>query len=190
MKFKEIELKYRADDISLSDFHDFCWKSPKSKYIEASGFDHFYANESEPDAFCRLRVGVDVFQLTYKKKTVDANNFIRDEDNIDLAKSMTRAKVESFLSKIGYTYNTSVFKSCFIYKHDWYTYVYYVCYDIEMKETGRFIEIEMSEEHDWASESEAWNQLVVLEKLAKSLGLTPQSRTKKSLFELYRKDPK
>ena len=187
MNFFEVEFKYRADEISLTDFHAFCKAKNPKKYIEASGFDHFYSNPKETESFCRLRVGADMLQLTCKQKTTEKNNFTRAEDNINLKKGTSKAQVESFLSKVGYTYNTSIFKSCFIYKFESYTYVYYVCYDVDMKELGRFVEIEMCEECGWSSEQAALNELVILEKLSKDLGITPQARVKRSLYEMFKK---
>lgn len=187
-KYLEIETKYKAEDIPLSKFHEFCKKNSPVKYTEASGWDHFYANRDDKnDSFCRLRIGPDIFQLTFKSKMASNNNYVRHEDNIDLSVSTSRPQVESFLDKFGYNYNTSIFKSCFVYRYSWWTMVFYVCYDVDMHELGRFLEIEMSEEYEWSSEQDAWNQLVVLEKLAKPLGLSPQARIKRSLFELFQK---
>lgn len=191
MKYKEIEFKYNADAVKLSDFTAFCGAhNGGAEELRASGFDHFYDNLKDPDAFGRLRVGADSNQLTFKRKTQDTNNFIRTEHNIDLASWTTRDQIEALFSEFGYRYNTSLFKNCFIYVYDTYTFVYYICYDVNMKELGRFIEIEMSEQHSWVNESEAYNHLLVLEKLMKTLGISPQNRIKRSLYELYRKDSK
>lgn len=190
MKFREIEFKYKADNISLSVFEAFCKKNSPLTHLIASGYDHFYDKSDASGSFCRLRVGPDSNQLTFKRKTTDNNNFVRTEHNIDLTRETSREQIEALLSEFGYAYNTSLFKNCFIYKYDWFTYVYYVCYDTDMKELGRFVEIEMSEEHAWQNEEEAYNQLLILEKLCKSLGVSPQCRVKRSLFELYRKDIK
>jgi len=191
MKYTEIEFKFNAKDIKLTDFIKFCKShSGDCKEIIASGYDHFYDNSKDPDAFGRLRVGPDVNQLTFKRKTKDTNNFIRTEHNIELTKGTTRDQIEALFLEFGYKYNVSLFKNCFVFVYDTYTFVYYICYDTDMEELGRFIEIEMSEEHSWANEAEAYNHLLVLEKLMKSLGISPQNRVKRSLFELYSKDIK
>lgn len=190
MKYKEIEFKYNAADIGLMDFTEFCKEHGEHKEVVASGYDDFYEKDGDADSFCRLRSGADVHQLTFKRKTQDANNFVRTEHNIDLARSTTPAQIEALCAEFGYNYNTSIFKNCFVYKYDTYTFVYYVCYDTDMKELGRFIEVEMSEEYAWTNEAEAYNHLLVLEKLMRPLGISPQARVKRSLFELYRKDTK
>lgn len=186
MKFTEVEFKYNAKDIKLSDFCKFCSAHGTHTNIIASGHDHFYEKDSDQDSFCRLRSGADLHQLTFKRKTQDTNNFVRTEHNIDLLRSTTKEQIDALCSEFGYKYNTLIFKNCFVYKYDTYTFVYYVCYDNDMKEVGRFIEIEMSEEHSWTNEAEAYNHLLVLEKLMKPLGISPQARVKRSLFELYR----
>ena len=190
MTFKEIEFKYRADDISLTDFAAFCNKQSPASSLVASGYDYFYEKSDCSGSFCRLRVGPDSNQLTFKRKTQDNNNFVRTEHNIDLTRETTREQIDALLSEFGYKYNTSLFKNCFIYRYNNYTSVYYIVYDAGMKELGRFVELEMSETYGWSSEEEAYGQLVLIEKLCKSVGISPQCRVKRSLFELYKKDLK
>lgn len=184
MKFLEVEFKYRADDIPLSKFMGFCMGLGKHKYVMASGWDHFYDSPGV-QGFARHRIGPDFNQLTYKKKINGNNNFIRHEDNLDLLQTVSIDQIASFLSKFGYSLNKSIFKNCFIYKFPLYTMVYYVIYSESLKEIGRFIEIEMSEDFDWNSEENAWDNLIEIERIAKEpLGISPQSRMKLSLYEL------
>lgn len=185
---QEIEFKYSAADISLTKFSEFCKTRKPLKFILASGYDYFYENLKDPDAFCRHRAGPDANQLTFKRKINSANNFVRTEHNLDLLPIMTNAQVEALCAEFGYKFNTTLFKNCFIYNYDFYTLVYYICYDVEMKELGRFVEIEMSEKHAWANEEETYNALLVMEKLcAKELGISAQARIKRSLWEMYKK---
>lgn len=183
----EVEFKYNAENISLIEFTKFCESKLPKSFIIASGYDHFYYNNEFPESFQRLRMAPDFTQLTFKRKTTDKNSFVRDEDNIDLDPKVTRDQVASYLSKQGYEYNTSIFKNAFVYKYEWYTLSYYMVYDIGMKELARFVELEMNEDFAWSSEAQVWNELVILEKLTKSLGIVPQARIKKSLFELVKK---
>lgn len=185
MKFREVEFKYRADGISLSDFVSFCESRTPKAYIEVSGYDHFFDKEGSDTTFCRYRKGPDIHQLTFKRKTAEWNNYTRTEHNIDLDPKVSRPQIEALLSEFRYKFNFSLFKSCFIYKYDWYTLVFYTCYNKDMNELGRFIELEMSEDKTWA-EGEAESELAVLEKLCKPLGISPQARVKRSLFELFR----
>lgn len=186
LKNTEIEFKYKAN-ISLTDFKAFCESRNPLKFQIISGFDHFMSNPGSPDSFYRHRVNTNENQLTFKRKREEDNNYVREERNIDLPLSVSQDKVEALCAVHGYTYNTSIFKNCFIYNYDYYTLVFYVCYDINLVERGRFLEIEMKEDHPWASEDEAYSSLLVLEKTCKELGACPKSRVSASLFEMFRK---
>lgn len=188
MKSMEIEYKYRADEISLEEFHKFCIGKNPVKSLVASGYDHFYENLKDTTGFYRHRVGPDMNQLTYKRKTSDNNNFVRKEHNLDFSKKVSIDQVSEYVKDFGYQLNTTIFKNCFVYSYDYYTLVFYVCYDTKMKELGRFMEIEMDESYAWRSEQEAMSSLVAMERFCKPLGVSAQSRLKKSLFELFRKE--
>lgn len=188
MKHKEIEFKYRADDITLTKFVEFCTTLKGTpKYIEAAGYDYFFSSPKDEDGFYRIRMGHDTRQLTYKNKTKESNNYVRDEHNLNFAKSMTRDYIEGYVKSLGYEFDSKLFKNCFIYAFETYTLVYYICYDADMKELGRFVEIEMSEEYAWPTEADAWNELVAMERICRPLGISPQARVKRSLFELFGK---
>jgi len=187
VKFVEVEFKYNAENLSLSKFTEFCLDKKPKKFILASGYDHFYNSTKDKDSFCRLRVGPDSNQLTFKRKTSDLNNFVRTEHNIDMRNNVTMPQVEALCAEFGYTYNTSIFKNCFIYLYDWYTLVFYIVYDAELKELGRFFEIEAKEDYPWKDANEPMEAILVLEKTSKALGISPQSRIKRSLWEMFKK---
>jgi hypothetical protein len=63
--------------------------------------------------------------------------------------------------------------------------VYYVVYDQDLVEQGRFIEIEMDEKFEWPSDEQAWNELIQHENKLSKLGILPQARVKRSLFEMF-----
>lgn len=185
IKFKEIETKYYADNIKLTDFAEFCEKRKPVKFLIASGYDHFYRSKKSAEMFFRHRVGEDFNQLTLKKKTEVKNNYIRNEHNIMLSKKTSREQIAAICDEIGYEPTSSIFKNAFIYIYERYTLVYYVVYDEEMKELGRFVEIEMSEEEEFLSEESAWGELTQIEKELDILGITAQNRIKRSLFEMF-----
>lgn len=187
MKNKEIEFKYDASKVELQDFNAFCTNRRPLKFIIISGYDHFYAKADDPKSFYRHRVNTNENQLTFKRKTSPDNNYVRVEHNIDLPLSVTEEKIGDLCAISGYEYNFSLFKNCFIYNFDYYTLVYYICYDISMREMGRFIEIEMKEDYDWGNEEEAYGELLALETLCKKIGTVKESRVADSLFEMYRK---
>jgi hypothetical protein len=73
--------------------------------------------------------------------------------------------------------------------------VYYITYDENLKELDRFIEVEINkdkvEELDSASVIPYTNAAAYLseaEKYLVTVGISPQNRMKKSLFELYVKN--
>ncbi len=189
MKAKEVEFKYKADGIKLTAFKEFCngLKGPYS-YKEISGWDDFWDKKEDEDGFYRIREDHERLELTYKHKTKETNNYIRRENNLKISSATPREEVEIFIEDSGYSYNNTLFKNCFIFIAESHTLVYYICYDEDMKEIGRFVEIEMSEDHPWPTEKDAWNELIAMERICKPLGVTPQARVKRSLFEMFRKD--
>lgn len=186
MTNREIEFKYPAT-VSLSTFKGFCQDRKADKFSIVSGYDHFFSNLKETESFYRHRVNTNENELTFKRKTVQENSFIREEHNIDLPLSVSEDKIKALCAINGYTYDSSIFKNCFIYNYAFYTLVYYICYNVELKELGRFIEIEMKEDYSWTNEQEAFGELVTLERLCKNLGLSPDNRINKSLFEMFRR---
>lgn len=190
LKNCEIEFKYLATNVKVSEFKDFCEKRDPKKFVIISGFDHFYSKAEDSSSFYRHRVNTNENQLTFKRKTTNENNFIREEHNIDLPLNVSEEKIKSLCAVNGYKYNTSIFKNCFIYNYDYYTLVYYICYDLELNELSRFIEIEMREDHDWSSEQEAFNSMAILEKTCSVLGISSKLRLNKSLYEMFRKELK
>lgn len=185
MKDIEIEFKYNANDLSIEKFHKFCQSSDPVSYELISGYDYFYKSQMDKTGFGRHRQGSKDNELTYKRPTSGIDNSVRFENNIQLASTVTKEQIESFWGNLGYTYSGQVFKTCFIYRYSYYTLVYYVCYDHNMNEKGRFFEIEMKEDYNWSSKEEAYASLLVLEKMHKTLGANPDNRVKLSLQEMF-----
>jgi predicted adenylyl cyclase CyaB len=183
----EVETKYKATGILLSQFKAFCETRRPDHFKMVSGPDYFYSNSKDLDSFWRHRVGPDSNQLTFKRKTTGANNFVRVEHNLELKKEMSVEAIASMCKEFGYEPNTQIFKNCFIYKFNYYTMCFYICYNKDMQEIGRYIEIEMSEDYEWKNIDDAWSALLVLEKTARDLGITARNRIRSSLFELFRK---
>lgn len=197
----EIEFKYNADGLDFKEFERLALERNPKKVIIASGYDHFYSSHKDKDAFCRHRVGhyvvlqewdtnkKELNQLTFKRKPAGAaNNVTRTEHNIDLDKSVKEEQIRALCEEFGYKYNTSIFKTCFVYTYEYYVFVYYIVHDTNMKEVGRFLEIEALESYDWQTEQDAVAAITAVERLTKSLGITAQARMKKSLWEMFRKD--
>jgi adenylate cyclase class IV len=181
----EIEYKYSANLITVDAFMQFCAMLKYKSHMIVTGYDHFYSNPREPSTFFRHRYSSTDNQLTFKIKLVKADNYIREEHNIPLRGDFTPSKVEDFCNAMGFAFNSTIFKHAFIYTYPSYSLCYYIVYNENMEELGRFIEIEMKEDYAWSSREEAVTSLNLIEKLCKPLGVGPLNRVKKSLFELY-----
>lgn len=187
-EYSEVEFKYKADNIKLSDFRYFL--SPYAeKTLEVSSWDVYFVSETKADSFQRLRLS-EKPELTRKQKTNENNNWVRTEVDLPLDRDrLTEELVEKFVGLGGYRRNFKIFKSCIVYWIGYVNYVYYIVYDEELKELGRYIEVEINKEK--VKELSLTNNLDSVineaEGLLSRLGISPQNRMKKSLFELYRK---
>lgn len=184
--YKEIEYKYDAKSINLKSFSNLMEALKYNKYVSVSSYDHFFTkdNGNKFNEFIRYRYNDITQELTLKKKTCDFNNNNRIEINLDI-KELDTKKIKTFLEMIGYSYRFQIYKTCFIYIFDKAIISYYIVYDENMKELGRFIEIEADEKYDWKDESEAFEKINEFEKLLYSLNITSSDRLTESLFEMY-----
>lgn len=184
----EMEFKYDASKIPLRKFQLFCSEKAWQSKVTVSGKDTFYSSIKEDDGtFFRLRTTDDSNELTFKRKTVTENSFIREEHNVPLAPGASDVLVTNFLKSQGYKYDREIYKFNVVYFYEFFVLSYYICYDSNMVELDRFIELEINEKASWSSEADAWNYLLILEKTCKVLGIRSQNRIKESLFEMYRK---
>lgn len=189
-QFLEVECKYNADDISRIAFKDLANSlSPKSFiYVESSDI-YYVRGENE---FLRYRMPAENKQsgeenraeLTFKKKHLDQNNWVRTEVNLRVDLN-SPALVEAFCEGLGYAKNFSIRKSCDIYFFDDADIVYYSVKD-ENGKYAHYLEIEANEDIGMTSE-ESWDVILKYEKLLLPLGISPQKRKKLSLFEMYKK---
>jgi adenylate cyclase class IV len=186
MEFKEIEMKYDADEIKLEDFKKAILENnlPISKHLLVSSYDAYFTNDK--NEFIRYRFTADRGELTIKRKTSERSNIERVEVNISTDGDNLEA-VTAFNELLGYHHNFTIYKTCDIYWTGKVDLVYYVVYDKEFKELRRFIEIEALESAEWESEEEAWKEISKYEKMLEPLGITPKNRLRKSLFEVFSK---
>jgi predicted adenylyl cyclase CyaB len=115
------------------------------------------------------------------------NNIQREELNIrvDVTPFETITKL---VENLGFTYNFRIYKMCHIYKFDDATLVFYTVED-EKKNLTHFIEIEVHEENiRHMTEEEAWGIVKKYETALEPIGIKPQNRLRKSLFEMYRRE--
>lgn len=184
--FKELEFKYKADAVKLSDFIALMSKVGYSFRKDVSSWDHYYTHTDNKEEFIRFRES-DNPELTIKRKVKASNNWERVEVDLPLdTNKINKLTVDNWVALEGYKNNVTIYKSCFIFWQDVLNSVYYVVYDQDMKELGRFIEIEVNKEKVNSIGTEvAFQQLKEMEKNLIELGINPQNRLKKSLFEMY-----
>ncbi len=224
----ELEYKYRADDIKLSDFINMMANVAVEERLDTSSWDYYFWSGQDEDEFLRYRES-DNPELTIKKKIKNTNNWKRVELDLPIDKDRISVElVKEWCEALGYKENFRIYKSCFIFWTNNVNYVYYIVYNDNMKELGRFVEVEVNKDRipdlmksyndiakmaegirqpiavtgDWkeAEASDEANKLMKeAEKLLpeniikkaeeelKSIGLSPQNRMKKSLWELFRK---
>lgn len=191
----EFETKYRVEQSIQLPFKLIVEKMDTFKdFVYAEGPDEYFINGK---LFARYRREANKgdnarAELTIKIKPDGAkNNIIREEFNIRVD-GTPRYTLVKFLSALGFEYNFTVMKTCFIYHMEDATLVSYTVADItdgEIKREDNFVEIEVSEEkiHNM-TEEQAWEILVKYEKALEGLGINPQKRLRKSLYEMYRRD--
>jgi adenylate cyclase class IV len=185
-KFKEIELKYDATKVKLTDFQKLMGSMSPKILIETSSWDHYYTNLQ--DEFIRYRKSEIKPELTIKRKLHDKNNQQRIEINVALGDGDQDEVVDQFVKLLGYKENFKIYKSCFIYYFDEVDVVFYIVYDENMDEVGRFLEIEYLEElaHDKKT-SHIMSTLGKYEKKLSKLNIKTKDRLSKSLFEMFKK---
>lgn len=195
--FIELEYKYRADEVAFGRFKKLMDKLAISKFIEASSWDYYYKSPIQ-DGFLRFRDSREKPELTRKLKTKDNNNYQRIEWDVPLdPKKVTNTTISGFAETLGFKENFRIFKNCFVYFLDDVNYVYYIVYDEHLKEAGRFVEVEVNKDRvnflnsqdnifggGWSAEKTLKEAETALE----SIGITPQNRMKKSLFELFERN--
>lgn len=184
--FKELEFKYNANTVKLTDFLSLITNLSPEKSKITSSWDYYYTKLENKEEFLRFRDS-DSPELTKKRKVKEANNWEREEYDLPLDPNRTNKKtVEGWISTDGYTENFRIYKSCSIFWVDKVNYVYYIVYDENMNEKGRFIEVEVNKDQATAlGTKKAMEVLKDAEIILGALGISPQNRLKKSLFEMF-----
>ena len=180
----ELEIKFRAENVKLSDFINLMTTIGYVKKLEISSWDTYYVHSENKDEFIRFR-NSDTPELTLKRKTNKNNNFKRLEIDLPLDPNRVNQEVvDAWANTEGYTSKTRIFKTCLIYWTNTVNFVYYIVYNENLTEIGRFIEIE-SNKNNGLDENQSVEEIKKYEQELSKLGISPQNRLKKSLFEMY-----
>lgn len=207
LEFIEFETKYRVEAEILVTFKQILDGLPQAKtFIYVEGPDQYFSypdwwleNNKQYDpngTFIRYRkpsygLDRDRKQVTWKYKCVGStNNIQREELNWDA----TNIPEETVLRQLvlgGAKFNFSIIKNCHIYKLEDATLVFYTVYDTtdgKPSKTDNFLEIEVDEDSmKDLTEAQAWHIIEKYEKILQPLGVTPQKRLRKSLYEMYKR---
>lgn len=179
----ELEYKYRADNVKLTDFIELIKSLNPSKRMNTSSWDLYFTTKSL-DAFQRFRHS-ETPELTKKVKTQNGNNWKRIEVDLPLdPERVTEDIITKYLELDDYHFNFKIYKTCTIFWLEDVNYVFYITYDHNMNENGRFIEVEINKNKVKTME----DPIEILNKAEKELnkiGITFQNRLKKSLFEMF-----
>lgn len=188
MEFHEVETKYRTDGDKVYAFKQLAQDMEGMKeFIYVESDDVYYTNEA--GEFLRYRFSNSKkdkrAELTYKSKTDEAHNIIRMEVNLRVDPN-DKETVEAFANALGYKKNFRISKIVHIYRFDDATLPFYTVISEDGK-MQHFIEIEVAEHniHE-LTEDECWEIIKKYEEKLSPLGITPQKRLRKSLFEMYK----
>lgn len=188
IEITELEFKYDASDIKMSKFVDFAQTLKPTRRVEGAGWDVYYSGDGQNFEFIRLRQSPDFAELTIKIKNDEKNNNNRFELDLPLLPSKTTNwLIEKFVALFGFKENFRVWKYFDIYWTEKVDIVYYTIYNKDMVEVGRRIEIEARKDYKFTSAVEALAEVKAMEQLMSEIGITPQKRMKKSMWEQFRK---
>lgn len=187
--FVELEYKYKADNVKLEDFVQLMELLKPNKRLDISSWDFYYTKGV--DEFVRYRKSAVDPELTIKRKIKTTNNWERVEVDLPLNRDkITDSGVDKFLELLDYKLNFKLYKTCMIFWLDSVNYVYYITYNENLEELGRFIEVEVNKDkvaelNRRPGKSGALFELNYYSDRLSKLGLSSQNRMKKSLYELY-----
>jgi hypothetical protein len=185
----EFEFKYDATGVKLGKFKAFAEKHDPLRFIEVASWDTYYANKDTKSniEFMRFRQGPSP-ELTIKSKLNENNNNKRIEIDLPLDNHrLNESVVKAYCDSMGFEENFRLYKVCFIYFYEKVDIVYYISYNEEMKEVGRYVEVEARKDVAFDTSEEAWDAVIQFEQKLAYLGITPQNRMKKSQWEINRK---
>lgn len=188
-KFTEFETKYRVDSDLQYPFKDLVENLEGLKeFIYVEGPDVYWTKGE--DNFQRYRKAAHEKSgkawLTNKFKIKTENNQQRIEHNIRVDHT-PRKEIASYVESLGFEFDFEIYKNCHIYRFYDATLVYYsVRSDKGVRDYFLEIEVDEATIHK-LSEDDAWDVVKKYEKILEPLGIKPQNRLRKSLYEMYRK---
>ena len=191
----EFETKYKVDESKRIPFKQIAQDVPGLKsFVYAEGPDRYYIPSLPVEAlFARYRKAAHEKNptewLTYKKKLLEKGSYKRKEPNLVVTKTPL-SEIEAALEMNMYKFNFEIYKYCDIYFFQDACIVFYTVIDDKGSNIS-FIEIEVDEKTiSTKTEAEAWEVIRKYEAILEPLGVTYRNRLQKSLFDMYKKEPK
>ena len=190
----EFETKYLSTALDLFKFKSIASKLPGlEEFLHGEGPDMFFENPAIKNVFMRFRRsnypdinGKHFQQLTTKTRTSKDNNIKRKEPNLKV--TSPPEEILRFIKSTGFEFTHSIMKECHVYKFSDATLAYYSVMTEKMLSPDYYIEIEVDEEtiHN-LTEEQAMDVIKKYESILSPIeGISPKSRLKHSLFEIYR----
>lgn len=202
----EFECKYRVDPHVVVDFKQIMDDLEKRKtetgfksFLYVEGPDFYYSHpEFDDRSFGRYRrpsFGLDGgrAEWTVKRFPKGAKNGIKRLEMNWRVDQTPEEDVKRGAEVMGFKLNFAIKKSCQIYKFEDATLVFYTVYDITDGVTSpkvdHFVEIEVCEAKivTGLTEEQAWSIIEKYEKLLAPLGISPQKRLRKQLWDMYKR---
>lgn len=185
----EFETKFRVEgDLvypfkrlveNLPDLEDFIYvESDDIYYVDPNGeFARYRFSKNKLDTRA---------EVTWKSKLPGSNNNIKRIEYNWRVDGTPADAIAGALELKGFTRNFRISKIVHIYRFKDATIPFYTVID-ESGKMAHFIEIEVKEELlTKLTDEQAWEIISKWEKILSPLGITPQKRLRKSLFEIYK----
>ena len=188
----EIEDKFNASSISMDQFCSYINNLPvkPNKTIEAKSWDYYFSpvDKASKIDFIRYRQG-EKPELTVKFKLEGNGNRIEYDIPLDpsVAESEVEHVVSGFTGLLGFKLNFKIFKFCVINYFDKVCVSYYISFNENLKEVGRYLEVEAIKDAHFDSIREARAEVEKWNKLFEPLGINETLKISQSQFELNRR---
>lgn len=196
----EFECKYRVEPHVLIEFKRIVSELPELRsFLYVEGPDFYYSHpDFDERSFGRYRrpsFGLDGgrAEWTVKRWLKGAKVSTKRLEMNWRVDQTAEEDVKRGAEVMGFVFNFSIIKSCQIYKFDDATLVFYTVYDVTDGSTSskvdHFVEIEVSEKlvSKGLTEDEAWGIIEKYEKPLAPIGISPQKRLRKQLWDMYRR---
>lgn len=185
LRHRELEFKYRADHLSLTDFKEWAAFVGGDKVFTVIGRDVYWKKGKTVVRHRQDRKG----ELTIKQRTSQDSLVDRIEVDLALDPQTTPKDVSAFMEVAGYESTVSIMKTSHIFEVDvgecsLIMALYSVKDDLKRASPAQFLEIEVSKESD-ITVSRAKSVLNKWQKMLEKR-FTLKGPLNSSLYELYR----